>query len=904
MIRPGIRRLFSLGLRRGDAAEREAVEEIREHIHRRTEQLVARGWSPAEARAEAERRFGSVPEARRAARRSAARRGLRDRLAAVGADLRFAARGLAREPGLTAVVVVVIALGVGANAAMFGILDRLLLRGPEHVVAPEQVARIYYTVDVPGRGRFKAATFGYVTYALMRDDTRTLSSVGAQTGVSDATLGSGESAARLRWTAATWDFFPTLGVKPELGRFYDATEDRPGDARAVVVIGDGLWRRRFGADPGVLGRDIEIEGSRFTVIGVAPKGFTGVEMERVDAWVPMSIRSASVTEDWPHSWNAQWLKVVARLKPGVPAEEVANDATRAFRAAYTGDDPPLEKARITADPIWYDENGHEALRVTVARWLVGVSLLVLLVACANVANLLLARAVRRRREIAVRLALGISRGRLLRLLLSHSLLLALLGGAAALAVVPVAGRLVRSALLPDVEWTAPPLDGRVLAVAAGLTLLVGVGTGLVPLFQAGRGRLNQGLRDDARSGGSRASGLRTSLTVLQAAFSVVLLVGAGLFVRSLRNARSLDLGIEPEHVLIASADWPRPASLDEALRLERRTRDARFYASALERARALPDVRAAALAIGVPFRSSYTQRLQVPGVDSIPHLAGGGPYIQAVSPGYFETVGLRVLEGRAFGPGDREGSEPVAVVNRTMARTLWPRGNALGSCLRTGPGDEERPCARVVGVVEDAHRFEIREPPAMQYYVPLGQEQGMGGTYLLVRPRGPASAAVTILREALRPLDPSILWIQVERLSDSLDPELQPWRLGAMLVGVFGLLALVIAAVGLYSLVAYLVASRTHELGVRQALGATPGDVVRLVVRRGIGLAGAGIALGLVLAFLAAPRMRDVLFEASPRDPAVYLVVAVVLLAAAALASVVPARRATRVDPARALRAE
>ncbi len=913
MIRPGIRRLFKLGVRRWDVIERETAEEIEAHIALRAEQLEARGFSPQAARAEAERRFGATPETRRGLMRHALQRerrlGVRERIEGLWQDVRQAARSLAGEPGLTAIVVVVIALGVGANAAMFGILDRLLLRGPEHVVAPDRVTRIYYSADVPGQGRFTAATLGYVAYVAVRDRTRSFAGVAAHTYVLDATIGRGESAGRIRTAAATWDFFPTLGVKPALGRFYGEVEDRPGDARAVVVLGNGLWRRRFGGDADVIGRRVSIDGVAYTVEGVAPAGFTGVELERVDAWIPMSYRSATVAQDWPTSWDAQWLKVVARLKPGVTPEQASADATRAFRAAYTGDSAVVKSMRVAADPIWFDEEGREALRVTVARWLVGVSLIVLLVACANVANLLLARAIRKRREIAVRLALGIPRGRLFRLLLAHSLLLALLGGAAALAVVPFAGRLVRSALLPDVAWTASPLDARVLLVAAGLTLLVGVATGLLPILQVGRGSLRDALRGDARDGGERGSRLHSTLAVAQAAFSVLLLVGAGLFVRSLRNARAVDLGVEPERVLAVSADWPRldtdGLSLDESIALHKAQR-ARFYPPALERARALPGVEAVALTIGAPFRSRFSQKLRIPGIDSIPRLPGGGPYIQAVTDGYFRTVGLKLLEGRRFETGDRAGSEPVAIVSRTMARTLWPDGSALRHCLRTGPGDgpEEPPCARVVGVVEDAHRFELRERPAMQYYVPFGQERGMGGTTLLVRPRGPAADAIGTIRSSLAGVDPSVLWIDVERLSDSLDPQLQPWRLGATLVGLFGALALLIAAVGLYSLIAYMVASRTREMGVRQALGATPGRIVSLVLRRGIALAGGGIALGLLLAFAAAPRLGDMLFDASPRDPRVYLLVGATLLASAILACVLPARRASRVDPARALRAE
>jgi putative ABC transport system permease protein len=810
--------------------------------------------------------------------------------------------------------VLAIGVGVGANAAMFGILDRLLVRGPAHVQDASRVERFYYRAQVPGMGEFSGNTLGYVAYTTLRDGTRAFAGVSGYSET-DGVLGRGGAAEQITEGAATYDFFPLLGVHPTVGRFFDAAEDRPGAASRVAVLDYGLWRRRFAGDPGVLGHAVDIDGARYTVIGVAPAGFTGVETRRVDVWLPMSLRGAGMTpgsDEWRTSWDIQWMKIIGRLRPGVTRAQATADATRAFRLAYGGSEEPLKKAQIFVAPLHYEDDGQESLEVSVSRWLLGVSLIVLLVACANVANLLLARAVRHRQDIAVRLALGITRGRLAQLLLSQSLVLAFLGGLAALGLATLGGDLIRTTLLPDVAWTHAPVNGRVLLVAAGLALLTGLVTGLAPALQERRG-LVDALRTGVREGGGRTSRARTALAVAQAALSTVLLVGAGLFVHSLWNARHMDLGLQPDRVLRVSADWPRaelsaaarPAASPEDLRRRRRARSADFYGPALERARALSGVEAAAIAVGTPFRSSFQIRLRVAGRDSMPRLPGGGPYIQAVSNGYFRTVGLRLVRGRAFSAADVTDSARVAVINRTMATTLWPGRTALGECLLLGQA-EVPDCYRVIGVVENAHRYSLREKPAMQYYVPLGADGrlGFGGSALLVRPRGDLASMVAPLRSELRALDPSLLWLEVEPLEASLAPELRPFRLGATLFGLFGLLALLLASLGLYSLVAYTVASRAHELGVRVALGARGSDVLRLVLRQGLLLAAAGLALGMVVALAAGGYVRDLLFQDSPRDPLVYGVVVLALLAAAALASFGPARRATRVDAMAALKAE
>ncbi|HSL84859.1 MAG TPA: ADOP family duplicated permease, partial [Thermoanaerobaculia bacterium] len=914
-------RLFRLGTRHRDVIEREIDQEIEAHVRSRAEQLERRGMPPEEARAEALRRFGPVEEARermlRAATGRERRLGLRGWADALAQDLRHAWRGLKADKALTAVIVLVMALGIGANAAVFGILDRLLLSGPDHVREPERVFRVAATVDVPWSGTFTTTYFGHVTYALLRDHAESFEAVAAYaySPDSETIAGRGEAAEPILTARATWDLFPLLGARPWIGRYVGPEEDRPG-APPVVVLGHGWWQRRFGSDPDVIGRTVTFGGEPHTVVGVAPRGFTGVELGPVDAWLPMAPRSSRITDDWQTAWDAQWLKVVGRLAPGVTRERAAAELTRLFRNAYEGSEEPFREARLSPDPLWHDPGGGEAMEVAVARWLLGVSLVVLLIAAANVANLLLARALRRRREVAVRLALGVSRARLIRLVLAQSLLLALAGGLAALAVVPPIAALVRATLLPDVEWTAPLVSGRIALVAVGLALATGLLTGLVPALRGSRHDLTAPLRGGAYAGGPPASRLRNVLAVAQAALSVVLLVGAGLFVRSYAEARTMDLGVETERVIRVDASWPSSARRWSIEEFEGyRVRSSQYYEAALERARRLPGVAEAAITVGTPFGSSFQVRLEVPGWETLPRPPGGGPYIQAVTPGYFGTVGLELVAGRGITAADRPGSERVAVVNRTMAEALWgddrpgeaPGEGALGKCLHLrSRGDEPPPCTRVVGVVEDAHRRALREEPAMQYYVPFGQEEGIAGSSLLVRAADGVDPGALIepLRKALLEVDPSVLWIDVALLDERLLPQLRPWRLGATLMGVFGALALVIAAVGLYSLLAHMVASRMAELGIRSALGAQRRQVLGLVLRQGLGAAGLGLALGVLLALLGGRQLGDLLFETAPHDPLVYGGVVAVLAAAALLACLVPGRRATKVDPAKVLRAE
>jgi predicted permease len=464
------------------------------------------------------------------------------------------------------------------------------------------------------------------------------------------------------------------------------------------------------------------------------------------------------------------------------------------------------------------------------------------------------------------------------------------------------GDLMRAFLFADVVWADAPVDGRIVAFTAAVTLLTGLATGLVPALQASRPDLVSSLKQGAREGGARGASLgqfstRLALLVVQSGLCVVLLVGTGLFVRSLRNVSALHLGLDADRVLVArmnlgSVGYKPP----DAQALFRRM---------TERVRALPGVAAAGLGTTLPFGSSWAVELHVPGLDSLPRLKDGGPYINGVTPGFLETLGTRILRGRTITEADdRAGAARVVIVNETMARLYWPGQDALGKCMRIG--SDSAPCSTVIGVAENARRQRIVEDATVQYYVPLSQvENWMTSLVLLARPRGddPAAIMAAVQRE-MQTAAPNLPYADVMPLRSLLAGQMRPWRLGSAMFGVFGLLALVLAAVGLYSVVAYSVGQRTREIGVRVALGAQRGDVLRLVVGQGLRVTMVGIALGILASLALGPLAASLLFDVKPTDPPTFVAVAATLFIVATLASYLPARRATRVDPATALRAE
>jgi predicted permease len=817
-------------------------------------------------------------------------------------DVRLSIRGILREPAFSASIIITLALGIGVNAAMFGVVDRLILGGPEHVREPERVRRLQIAFQPAGRDLQRSGAFGYTTYKTLQPATAFDPVAAYSITENGVLLGSGIEARRINRGEATADLFTLLGVVPALGRFYTASEDDPAAPQRVVVIGYGLWQRDFAGRRDVVGQSITLDNATYSIIGVAPKGFTGPDLMRVDVWMPESLLGRTRVTNWTRAWNAWWLSIVVRLKPGVTREAADAEATALFRGAFAGSDSSRTKATLSVQPLVHGTNGVESMESRVSTWLWIVAGIVLLIACANVVNLVLAHQIRQRREVAVRLAIGASRGRVIRLLVTEALTLALAGGAAGLTVAYGVATFMRQWLIPGVEWSHPPVDVRVLVVSMIISIIAGLLVGLVPAWRASSPELVAFLKSGIREGGGRVGRTRAALTMAQAALSALLLVGSGLFVVSLAHIRAMDLGLQPDRVLTFSVLRSSVNTIaDPAERQRERERRVAFYPDILDRLRQRPDVEAASLAIGLPFSVGFGDDIRVPGRDALPQLKGGGPYLNVVSADYFKTVGTRIVRGRAFTPGDRAESAPVAIVNETMAATLWPTEDAIGKCFSIG---QSPACAEVVGVAVDTHQAMLREDAAMSFYIPLGQEQGFSGPQLLVRPRGDAGNTLTEVRRLLMSLDPTIIFVNAVILQDRVDPLMRPWQLGATMFSLMGVLALIVASLGLYSVLSYLVTQRGHEIGVRMALGARPADIARLVVREGLTLTIGGIIAGFVLAIAASRFVEPLLFDTSPREPLVFGSVAALLVATAALATLRPAGRARRVNPVDAMRVE
>jgi len=908
MLPSRARRFFRLAIHRPALTEQDVDAEIAFHLEARVAQLVARGMSPDAARSEAHRRFGDVELARHTLTSSASRREtrmeLREALANLAQDLRYAARGMRKNPGFTAAVVLTLALGTGANATMFGVVDRLLLQPPAYLRAPNDVHRVYLTANGDNFGMSLGTNQSYRRYQDLIAHARSASQIAAHYET-ELVFGTGEAAHEERTGLVSASFWPLFGVQPALGRFFTATEDQLPQGTPVAVLGYGYWQSHFGAARDVLGKPIRIGRSDYTIIGVAPRGFSGISLRSIAAFIPITAGGADifaelgVDDRWRESYRVGWLQTLVRRKPNVGVEAASADFTNAYRLSLETQRPTEApgrvpgpdslRARAELASILQDRGPRRSQEATVAVWLVGVSVLVLLMACANVANLLVARAIRRRREIAVRLAVGVSRGRLLTQLLSESTLLAIVGGAVGVLVAQWGGGLLRGFLLPDVEWTAAALDPRVIVVTVVLALVAGLITGLAPMRQLARTDVVSDLRTGGRGVSLRGSRMRRALLVLQGAISVVLLIGAGLFVRSFHNVRSLDLGFQPQHVIVAELS-ARGTPIDSARRIE-------IMERLRERALTVPGVQHAAHTLTIPFSLEWNQFLFVPGIDSA--ALRDLFYINPVGPGYFETMGTPLIRGRQITDSDRAGSQPVAVLSQAAIRRIWPSEDPLGKCVKLQP---DGPCHVVVGVSGDI-RADFSEGPGRHVYVAATQVPAPDSR-LFIRTRGEAATRTEAVRRALQEVVPGFAYVSTRTLDGIVAPEMRSWRLGATMFTIFGLLALVVAAIGLYSVVAYDVSQRTRELGVRVALGASAGAVLRLVVGEGVRVVIVGLALGAVVALALASRVSPLLYQVSAKDPVTYAGVVGILLVVAIVASLAPALRAARVDPNVALRAD
>jgi predicted permease len=593
------------------------------------------------------------------------------------------------------------------------------------------------------------------------------------------------------------------------------------------------------------------------------------------------------------------MSMLVQRKPGVSIAAADADLTQAFRKSYEAQraeqsritPPEIARPRATAASILQARGPNASSVAKVATWLGGVSVIVLLIACANVANLLLARALRRRREIALRLALGVSRGRLLSQLLTESLLLAVLGGVAGIVIAHWGGAALRAGLLEQSEAAGGFRDPRTLLFTAAAAVVVGVLTGLAPVFQARRVSLTDDLRAGAREGTYQRSHARTGLLVLQGALSVVLLVGAGLFVRSLRNVQNVDLGYDVEPVMLVNLNM-RGVTLDSAENVTLRDR-------LVETAKAIPGVENASRQTAIPFWSTWSQSLFVEGIDTVSRL--GQFNLNAVSPEYFETMGTRILRGRGISAQDVAGAPGAVVVSENMGKVLWPGKDPIGQCIRISA--DTVPCSYVVGIAENIKEQSLSADSGYYYYL-SAMQRGPHQGGLFVRVRRDGEKMKEAVRRRLQQEMPGASYVTITPFTEVIGGQTRSWRLGATMFAAFGALALVLAAIGLYGVIAYNVAQRTHELGVRVALGAQARDLIRLVVTDGLRVALVGIVIGAAVALWAGKWVASLLFSVSPRDPAVFVFVALSLIAVAVVASWIPALRASRVDPNVALRSD
>jgi predicted permease len=818
-------------------------------------------------------------------------------------DIAYAIRGLRGTPGFTIAVVATLALGIGANAAMFGIVDRLLFRPPPLLKDAATAHRVYVYDTYRGE-----QNIGWVgRYARWRDlDTLTTSfEYSAGYTARDLGVGLGEEARVMPVGVVSANFFRFFDAPPVLGRYFTRAEDSPPDGTAVVVLSWPMWQTQYGGRADAIGSTIRIDADVYTIIGVAPQGFTGLTPEKPPAmYIPIARYGASQNcagqgTSWYETYSCGWMQMIARRKAGVSAEAANADLTHAYQLSYAkqriemprATPPELDKPHASIGSILAQRGPNASATTKVAAWVGGVSVIVLLIACANVANLLLARALRRRREIAVRLALGISRTRLLSQLLTESVILALLGGVAGAFVAHWGGAVLRATLLEqDSQAPAGLRDPRTVLFALGAAVVVGLLTGLAPVLQARKTNLTVDLKAGAREGHAH-SPARTLLLVFQGALSVVLLVGAALFVRSLENVHSLRLGYDVDPLLLVGLNM-RGEKLDSAQNVQLRER-------LLQAATALPGVENASRQTAVPFWSNSITSLFVEGIDTVSAL-GQFDYV-AVSPSHFRTMGTRLLRGRGIEAQDLATSQRVMVVSEAMGKVLWPGRDPIGQCIRVQA--DTMPCTYVVGIAENIREQQLVSDSGYYYYLPITQWRTQSGG-LFVRVHGDAEHMKEPLRRALQREMPGAAYVTVTSFEQIVSPETRSWRLGATMFVAFGLLALVLAAVGLYSVIAYNVTQRTHEMGVRIALGARTRDVARLVIGEAVRVGAIGIAIGVVLALWATRWVKPLLYDVSPTEPGIYIAVALVLLSVAVLASWLPARRATRVDPNVALRAE
>jgi predicted permease len=807
-------------------------------------------------------------------------------------DVRYGARMLWKSPAFTLIAVLSLALGIGANTAIFSLVNTVLLR-PLPVARPEQLVQVYGTLHNGADYTIQS----YPNYKEYRDRATDVFDGMVAYRFAPMSLSHSGASERVWGYVVSGNYFDVLGVRPVVGRGFTPEEDRTPGSHAVAVMSYGCWQHRFAGDPGIAGKTVSLNGRSFTIIGVAPKGFNGTEVAYApELFVPMMMaHEIEPGSDWLESRDSDNIFVVGRLKDGISTAQaeakllsITNELAREYPRDNAG-----RGVRLMTPGLFIPDIRNSV--VGFAGVLMAVVGLVLLLACVNLANLLLARATERRKEIAIRLAIGARRATIVRQLVVESVLLSLAGGVCGLLLASWLNDIVASIKIPtDIALIIDlRIDWRVLAFTFLISIVTGVIFSLLPALQSSRPDLVPALKDETSMGGFRRSRLRNVLVVAQVSLSLVLLVCAGLIVRSLQAAQRMRPGFNPEHAVALSFDVGLQGYDEE--------RGRAFQKRALERARALPGVRSAALVTTLPLSLDYSSStIYVEGQPAASSSELPLAIPNLVSPGYFQTMEI-ALRGRDFTEQDDKKETRFAIVNETFARKFFPNQDAIGRRFNfNGPED---PFWEIVGVAADGKYNTLGEDPKPAIYRPLLRDYSTSAT-LVARTAGDPQTAIASLRKEIQSLDSTLPLYGVKTLTEHMQMPLFSTRIAAIVLGSFGLMALVLAAIGIYGVMSYVVAGRIREIGVRMALGARERDVLRLIVGQGMMLALIGLGAGLVIAFLAARMLTSLLYGVSATDPLTYAAVALLLAGVALLACYIPARRATRVDPMIALRYE
>ena len=884
------------GLQVSPVNEAEIVEELAQHLDDVYQRALRNGASEENARraalSELHAEHSLLNELQRTQRRPLADAPLPGEsrrlnlLADFLQDLRYAARILWKNPGFTAVAVIALALGIGANTAIFSVVNTVLLR-PLPYKDPEQLVMVWEDASRHGYPRDTPAAANYVDW---RDQNSVFSSMAAIADVNFNLTGVGNPE-RLKGRRVSANLFPLLGVEPQLGRVFTAAEDQPG-AQGVVVLSHRLWQRRLGGDPGILGKTLTLNDEVHTVVGVMPARFKFPENDD-ELWVPIALTAQEAANR-----NRHYLQVVARLKPGVTLAQAQSEMTTI--GARLQQQYPESNADLGVALTSLQEHIVGDIKPALLI-LLGAVGLVLLIACANVANLLLARAAIRQKEIALRVALGARRWRLLRQFLTESVLLATLGGILGLAIA-YAGLLLLGSFIPETISQAREisLDLKVLGFTLAVSLLTGFIFGLAPAFQALRMNQSETLKEGGRDSVTGRSGkrLRGLLVTAEVAVSLVLLIAAGLLINSFLRLRNIDPGFKVDHLLTMKIELPEP-------KYEAFERRAAFYTDLLQRVQSLAGVRSAAVTTNLPlYRQGNSIAVRLEGKPDPPPGQELIVVTRIISPAYFETMSIPLLAGRQVTDQDTETTPNVVVISETMARRFWPGEDAIGKRLAAGRVRSDADWIQVVGIAKDVRQFELNAEPRPQMYMSYRQADFFAPEDLVVKTDVEPASLAAAVRTAVWEIDKDQPISNIKTMEEILGDSIARQRFSMLLLGIFAGVALLLAAVGIYGVMSYSVAQRTHEIGIRMALGAQTGAVLKLAVGYGLKLVVAGVLIGLVAAFALTRLMATLLFGVTPTDPATFALISLLLVGVAAVASYIPARRATKVDPLVALRYE